>query len=86
MKKICVLGVLVVAGVVTLNVSINSQKRSNLSAISMTNIEVLATEASGPCPNAARQWDPPAWFYDDHNFVICGSCSVGEGHSIIYGC
>jgi hypothetical protein len=80
---IFLVAVIIAAGV-AVNLQLNSQNK--MSSIALTNVEVLASEATGPCPNAARQWDPPAWFYDDHNFVICGSCSIAEGHHIIYGC
>jgi hypothetical protein len=47
MKKIIFLGiVLAIAGAVAINVSINSQESTNLSAISLANIEVLASGES----------------------------------------
>ena len=48
MKTIHIFGIiatLVIVGIVTMNVSMNSQKSTSLSALSLANIEALATES-----------------------------------------
>jgi hypothetical protein len=86
MKKIVfsalAVGVIFAAG---LNLRLNTQN-GEMSDIGLANVEALATEVDNPCPNAAKQWDPPAWFYDDHTFIKCGDCAEREGHDIVYGC
>jgi hypothetical protein len=62
-------------------------KSSDLSDASLANVEALALgEATSSCPNAAKQWDNPSIWYNDHTFIKCGDCSERSGHNILYGC
>jgi hypothetical protein len=80
------IALLAIAAMAAWNVNLNSQS-NELSDISLANVEALANEGgTGPCPNGARQWDDPSFWYDDHTFITCGSCSQASGHRILYGC
>jgi hypothetical protein len=86
MKKIILgsIAALAIAAVAVVNVNLDS-KSSDLSAISLANVEALAGEGSGlGCGYAAYEWDDD-WYEDTKSFIKCTSgCPEGSGTSPKY--
>jgi hypothetical protein len=81
-----VIVMLVIGGVVSINMSINSQKVSNLSSISLSNIEVLADVVVEITIKKGDTCNKGAWSSSNARAVCCDDpCRINFNSSALTG-